>query len=369
MKKTMAKPVNWQDFEDLCKRIWKYEYKCQDIKRNGRSGQEQNGVDVSGFSDELDGYFGIQCKGKDDYTNANLSEKEIITEIEKAKTFKPKLKKFIFATTANKDSKIEQFIREKDTESRNAGFFSISLFSWEDLTDLIKDHKSVHDWYVKDKHYSEDINVSIRPIIESNEVDTPLLIPKYTKQKTKYILKNQMFSGMNIDFSKFPNPYPGLVELTPAFSRKEEDHSYVNLSFIITNTGTVSLIDCNISLEIVSDDNIYFAGYIEFFGLQSIFTNKDKVLFKNLASLNVGISREFKALIKFPETIEEVSALKDSIVINWSFSSNQNSDLITGSFDILVRPQIIELDDICTTVYDSKHVGENVKFKPQALKK
>ena len=120
MKKTMAKPVNWQDFEDLCKKIWKYEYKCTDIKRNGRSGQEQNGVDVSGFSDDLDGHFGIQCKGKDDYTNANLTEKEIVTEIEKAKTFIPKLKKFIFATTANKDAKIEQFIREKDVESRKA---------------------------------------------------------------------------------------------------------------------------------------------------------------------------------------------------------------------------------------------------------
>mgnify|MGYP000965934417 CR=1 FL=1 len=46
----------------------------------------------------------IQCKGKDDYANAQLTEGEIDTEIEKALGFEPELKLLIFATTANKDA-------------------------------------------------------------------------------------------------------------------------------------------------------------------------------------------------------------------------------------------------------------------------
>ena len=111
MKKTMRKPEHWQDFEDLCKKLWGEIWKCPSIKKNGRAGQSQHGVDVCGVpKGEID-YCGIQCKGKDDYTNAQLTEDEIDQEIQKALTFKPKLKRFIFATTANKDEKIEAYIR------------------------------------------------------------------------------------------------------------------------------------------------------------------------------------------------------------------------------------------------------------------
>ena len=365
----MAKPINWQDFEDLCNKIWKYEFDCKTIKKNGRSGQDQYGVDVSGNSEYYKGYFGIQCKGKDDYTHAKLSEQEINTEIEKAKTFKPELKIFIFATTANKDAKIEEFIRIKDIECREAGFFQISLYSWEDITDLIKEHKPVYNWYVYDKHYSENINVTVSPICESTEEDIPLLIPKYTKQKTIYALKKPSLFGMPIDFNRMPQPKYIDLEFLPTSSRKQEDCSYVHLTFMIANTGTVSLIDCNVFLEIVSEDSIFFASYHNLFGLQFEFTEEDKNLSRNLPSLNVGVSIEMNAILKFPETIEEVTNLKDSVTIKWSFTSNQNSELIDGSFDILIKPQIVELEDICKSVYDSKLEGEIVKLKPQEIKK
>jgi hypothetical protein len=85
MKKTIRKPENWQDFESLCKKLWGEIWACEEIKKNGRNGQNQNGVDIYGIPKNLEHYFGIQCKGKDDYSNANLSIKEIDAEIEKAK--------------------------------------------------------------------------------------------------------------------------------------------------------------------------------------------------------------------------------------------------------------------------------------------
>mgnify|MGYP002866558265 CR=1 FL=1 len=76
------KPSNWQDFEELCKLLWGEIWNCEDsIKRHGRQGQNQHGVDVYAYVEKYNGYCGIQCKGKDDYTNAKLTENEIDEEI------------------------------------------------------------------------------------------------------------------------------------------------------------------------------------------------------------------------------------------------------------------------------------------------
>ena len=89
MKQQILKPENWQDFEELCKILWGEIWDCHEIKKNGRTGQNQHGVDIYGIPKNEMQYYGIQCKGKDEYTKAILTEKEIIAEIEKAKTFKP----------------------------------------------------------------------------------------------------------------------------------------------------------------------------------------------------------------------------------------------------------------------------------------
>ncbi|KAA6337545.1 hypothetical protein EZS27_014378 [termite gut metagenome] len=87
----LRKPENWQDFEKLCKKLWGEIWNCSNsIKRNGRNGQNQHGVDVYGKPNDENYFYGIQCKGKDDYTQNMLTRDEIDTEIKKAKTFKPK---------------------------------------------------------------------------------------------------------------------------------------------------------------------------------------------------------------------------------------------------------------------------------------
>ena len=87
------KPTNWQDFEKLCKLLWGEIWNCEDsIKRHGRQGQNQQGVDVYAYVEKYGGYCGIQCKGKDDYTKSELTENEIDNEIKKALTFEPELK-------------------------------------------------------------------------------------------------------------------------------------------------------------------------------------------------------------------------------------------------------------------------------------
>lgn len=158
----LKKPSNWQDFEKLCKLLWGEIWSCEDsIKRHGRQGQNQHGVDVFSYVEKYGGYCGIQCKGKDDYTNAQLTEEEIDTEIEKALGFEPELKLLVFATTANKDAKIEGYIRKKDVENREKGLFAVDIASWEDIVDQLERYKTTYNWYVNNCQFKDTTDVSV----------------------------------------------------------------------------------------------------------------------------------------------------------------------------------------------------------------
>ena len=177
----MNKPRNWQDFEKLCKLLWGEMWGCEDtIKQHGRQGQNQHGVDVYAYVEKYGGYCGIQCKGKDDYTKAELTEGEIDAEITKALSFEPELKLFVFATTANKDAKIEGYIRKKDVENRNNGRFRVEVFSWEDIVDQLERYRDTYNWYVNNCQFKEATDVKVTFDGEEEVVIHPEYIKKIT---------------------------------------------------------------------------------------------------------------------------------------------------------------------------------------------
>lgn len=158
---TLRRPNNWQDFEILCKKLWGEIWNCPEIKKNGRSGQLQHGVDVYGMPYGEHDYYGIQCKGKDTYTHSQLTPSEIDEEIKKAENFKPTLKKLYFATTAVKDVTIEQHVRIKNIEYIKKGLFEIHLFCWEDIVELIDENRQTNDWYVKSQNFKNKRSVVV----------------------------------------------------------------------------------------------------------------------------------------------------------------------------------------------------------------
>jgi hypothetical protein len=141
-------PANWQDFESLCKDLFSKKLKNHLLQKNGRSGQIQHGVDISGKSGINESeYFGIQCKAKDNLTNKTLVEAELLTEVKKAKLFKPTLTHFIIATTAPKDSKIEAVARELTEKHKERGLFSVTVFGWDDILEELENHLDVAKLY------------------------------------------------------------------------------------------------------------------------------------------------------------------------------------------------------------------------------
>lgn len=170
-------PANWQDFENLCWDLWRAIWNDPDTQKNGRQGQSQHGVDICGRPDQENKWAGVQCKGKDNYTNKKLTEKEVKTEVQKAKSFTPKLSKFIIATTCPKDTKVEKLAREITDDHLKKSLFSVHIYGWKDIVDLLEDHpnlkKKYYPWASSDARILEDKIDEIEKLAQKNlEIST-----------------------------------------------------------------------------------------------------------------------------------------------------------------------------------------------------
>ena len=238
IKKTIQKPSNWQDFENLCKKLWGEIWGDSSIKKNGRSGQVQHGVDVYGIPKGEKEYYGIQCKGKDDYTNAKLTEKEIDEEINKANNFRPALKKLIFATTANKDSKIEEYIRVKNIENISQNKFSVEVFSWEDIADFIEENRNTFNWYMCDVNHKTSHKVDI---LFQNEQSKITLEPIFNKYITMIDQNYDTSVGAEFEERKIKNLklYFNMV-----------NNSFSKIGICVRNSGNVSFEEFKLIVEV-----------------------------------------------------------------------------------------------------------------------
>mgnify|MGYP005864141417 CR=1 FL=1 len=318
MKKTIGKPENWQDFESLCKKLWGEVWGIPNkIKKNGRLGQEQAGVDVYGIPKNAINYWGIQAKGKDDYTNAKLTKKEIITEIEKAKNFKPELDVYIIATTQNKDAKIEQFVRLQDIENREKGSFEILLFCWEDITDLIEENQDTYQWYqhgigqkgkfdFKISFNELEDNLTLKPIFEKK-----ITKYKYTQKSTSEILMESLNSQRSI--------IDGINPLFP-FHSNEINKSWCSFDFVMENIGSVVIEDWRVSIK-------FLEGVARLDG--------DAPLFPKLY-LNEYIDEESKTITYRPRDNKPLIQ-KDNKYFELSLLPETNSDKIVFEWELLAR--------------------------------
>lgn len=264
--KTLGKPKNWQDFESLCKKLWGEIWQCPEIKKNGRAGQTQNGVDVYGIPSFDDEYYGIQCKGKDEYTHKQLTVKEIDKEIEKAKSFEPKLKKLYFATTAVKDAEIEKVIRLKNTEHRKNKLFEVHIFSWEDIVDLIEENRKTYDYYVNSINFKSSHAVAITFPDNTTELT---IVPKFRKRfthfKQKNVPQNPLFGNPIFDLIERQQNYAQIISVSS--SKTEINYSFCQFYLRIHNTGDAPIEEYKVFIEFegeivdLSDTNEKTTGF------------------------------------------------------------------------------------------------------------
>ncbi|MDR3668830.1 MAG: restriction endonuclease [Ignavibacteriaceae bacterium] len=129
---SLPKPKNWQDFENKVCELFECVLDDPNTQQNGRSGQKQNGVDVYGYRNRSEYCLvGVQCKKK---YNTNVTDKELLAEVKKAKNFKPQIAEFILVTTAPRNQKIQETARQitRDLAQTNHSF-RVSVWGWDDV--------------------------------------------------------------------------------------------------------------------------------------------------------------------------------------------------------------------------------------------
>jgi cellulose synthase operon protein C len=106
----IPKPADEQAFERACIVLWRCLLKDENVQRNGRRGQRQNGVDLYGVRNgEPSHLVGIQCKLKG--SQQILSETEVRNEFGKALTFSPPLVEYFIVTTSPDDVALQELAR------------------------------------------------------------------------------------------------------------------------------------------------------------------------------------------------------------------------------------------------------------------
>ncbi|RXH41670.1 restriction endonuclease [Bradyrhizobium zhanjiangense] len=136
----IAIPKNHADFERKCVILFQELLQDPTVKRLGRSGQKQYGIDLLGYRKvDTKKLVGIQCKKKK--PNSKLTTTEVRTEVRKALKYSPRLTEYIIVTTAEDDTNLDQLASQLTKQQRDKGRrIKIQVWGWDTLEDLIDSH-------------------------------------------------------------------------------------------------------------------------------------------------------------------------------------------------------------------------------------
>ena len=167
LNKQIPPPAFWEEFEDMCCDLWRLLWKDPNAQKNGRQGQPQSGVDVFGRPDEGSEWAGVQCKGKNNYEEKTITEKELRDEINKAKKFTPPItKEYVMATTGLRDANIQQVAREITQQHQKEGLFPVHVWFWEDIRHKLAEYDGLVKKYYPHLHATTVGNAQIEQILE-----------------------------------------------------------------------------------------------------------------------------------------------------------------------------------------------------------
>src|SRR3984885_6750106 len=130
-------PKNHADFERHSVVLFREVLGDPGVKRLGRSGQRQYGIDLLGYRDgNLKKLVGIQCKKKQ--PNKALTTTEVRTEVRKALKYNPRLTEYIIVTTAPDDTKLDKLatlLTKQQRDKRRK--IKIQVWGWDTLEEII----------------------------------------------------------------------------------------------------------------------------------------------------------------------------------------------------------------------------------------
>lgn len=164
----LPKPKSWDEFEDIVWEIYTRRWQDPHAQRYGRSGQAQKGVDIYGQQSDLKKYIAVQCKR---YEDNRFNLETIISEVAKVEDFPSPISEYIIATTASRDTKIQDSIRDLNQERLAKNIFPIYVVFWEDLCSYLVEPSS---YDLLKKYYSAwgEVFVEQRKSVEEKKIAT-----------------------------------------------------------------------------------------------------------------------------------------------------------------------------------------------------
>jgi hypothetical protein len=140
---SLDRPKDWQAFERLTRDLFARITGDVHMDFNGRNGQPQAGVDVSGVDQRTRVQVGIQCRGRGDgsvWTKSRLTAKELGEEAAKARGFYPKLDIFVVVTTGPNDVQLKKAAAEISVRNVRLGGFEVQVHGWDWLEGRLSEH-------------------------------------------------------------------------------------------------------------------------------------------------------------------------------------------------------------------------------------
>jgi hypothetical protein len=168
----LPKPKSWDEFEDIVWEIYTRRWQDPHAQRYGRNGQAQKGVDIYGQQSGSNKYVAVQCKRDDKF---NLTT--ITSEIAKVEEFSSPISEYVIATTASRDTKIQDYLRELNQERYLKNTFLIHVVFWEDLCSYLAEP---NNYDLLKKYYSvwEEVFVKQRKLAEEKTIDEYSEVPE-----------------------------------------------------------------------------------------------------------------------------------------------------------------------------------------------
>lgn len=124
------RPGNEDEWENMVLDAMRLRWGDPDVRRNGRRGQRQDGVDLFGSpeSPSSDARLVAQCKHTEE-----PSLKELKADLRKTDGFKSPIRKFYFAVSAKRDARLEEDVRKLSTQRQKEGRFPIEVLFYPDV--------------------------------------------------------------------------------------------------------------------------------------------------------------------------------------------------------------------------------------------
>lgn len=133
-------PTSDETFEELSLALLKRHWLRVGLERFGKKGERQFGVDILDTLGESP-LYAAQCKLKE--ARKTLEPAEIRAEVDKAKLFPSKLDHYAILTSAKVSTAAQLAVQAINQEHREAGLFTVEVFHWNRISDLIRQYPEV----------------------------------------------------------------------------------------------------------------------------------------------------------------------------------------------------------------------------------